>query len=116
MILNEKPPMTLKRLTATLLAVAPLVVVPAFAGQAPGAASEPDIRISAQDRVYLSDQSSNTVSVVDPSTDKLLGVIRLGDQTPGNLSPLYRGQLLVHGMGFSPDHRTLVVEIGRAHV
>ena len=28
-------------------------------------------------------------------------------------SPLYRGQLLVHGMGFSPDHRTLaVVSIG----
>ncbi len=30
-----------------------------------------------------------------------------------NLSPLYRGQLLVHGMGFSPDHRTLLaVSIG----
>jgi YVTN family beta-propeller protein len=40
-------------------------------------------------------------------------VIRLGDPTPGNLSPLYKGQLLVHGMGFSPDHRTLdVVSIG----
>ena len=101
--------MTLNRLTATLLTLAPMVFAPAFAGQAPGAASEPDIRISSQDRVYLSDQSSNTVSVVDPSTDKLLGVIRLGDLTPGNLGPLYRGQLLVHGMGFSPDHRTLVV-------
>ena len=105
--------MKLNRLTATLLALAPMMFVPAFAGQAPGAASAPDIRISAQDRVYLSDQSSNTVSVVDPSTDKLLGVIRLGDPTPANLSPLYRGQLLVHGMGFSPDHRTLVaVSIG----
>jgi YVTN family beta-propeller protein len=42
-----------------------------------------------------------------------LGVIRLGDPVPGALSPLYRGQLLVHGMGFSPDHRTLaVVSIG----
>ncbi|TMG89473.1 MAG: hypothetical protein E6H73_16700, partial [Betaproteobacteria bacterium] len=41
------------------------------------------------------------------------GIIRLGDPTPGNLSPLYRGQLLVHGMGFSPDHRTIaVVSIG----
>jgi YVTN family beta-propeller protein len=39
----------------------------------------------------------------------LLGVIRLGDAQPGNLSPLYKGQLLVHGMGFSPDHRTLAV-------
>src|ERR1043166_1492569 len=41
--------------------------------------------------------------------NKLLGVIRLGDPQPANLSPLYRGQLLVHGLGFSPDHRTLVV-------
>jgi len=32
---------------------------------------------------------------------------------PGAISPLYRGQLLVHGLGFSPDHRTLaVVSIG----
>ena len=94
---------------AAILFNAALWAGAALAGQAPGAASAPDIPISAQDRVYLSDQSSNTVSVVDPSSDKLLGVIRLGDPTPGNLSPLYRGQLLVHGMGFSPDHRTLVV-------
>ena len=90
-----------------------LPVGPAHARQVPGAASLPDIPISARDRVYLADQSSNTVSVVDPANEKLLGVIRLGDPTPGNLSPLYKGQLLVHGMGFSPDHRTLdVVSIG----
>jgi YVTN family beta-propeller protein len=53
------------------------------------------------------------VSVVDPATNKLLGVIRLGDASPANFSPLYKGQLLVHGMGFSPDHRTIgVVSIG----
>src|SRR5262249_26134424 len=35
------------------------------------------------------------------------------DPLPASFSPLYRGQLLVHGMGFSPDHRTLaVVAIG----
>ena len=102
-------PRAFGHITAAILAIVALFAGVALAGQAPGAASAPDIRISAQDRVYLSDQSSNTVSVVDPSTDKLLGVIRLGDLTPGNLSPLYRGQLLVHGMGFSPDHRTLVV-------
>jgi YVTN family beta-propeller protein len=51
--------------------------------------------------------------VIDPASNKLLGVIRLGDPVPGALSPLYRGQLLVHGVGFSPDHRTLaVVAIG----
>ncbi len=85
----------------------------AQAGQAPFAASAPDIPISGRDRFYTSDQFSNTVSVIDPAEGKLLGVIRLGDPTPGNLSPLYKGQLLVHGMGFSPDRKTLaVISIG----
>ena len=85
----------------------------AWAGQAPGAASNADIPISHHDRVYAAEQFSNTVSVTDPVDNKLLGVIRLGDPQPGNLSPLYKGQVLVHGMGFSPDHRTLaVVSIG----
>jgi YVTN family beta-propeller protein len=87
--------------------------VPALAGQTPSPASAPDIAISHRDRVYAAEQFSNTVSVTDPASNKLLGVIRLGDATPGNLSPLYKGQLLVHGMGFSPDHKTLaVVSIG----
>lgn len=85
----------------------------AQAAQAPFAAGAPNISVSGKDRFYTSDQFSNTVSVIDPETNKLLGVIRLGDATPGNLSPLYRGQLLVHGMGFSPDRKTLdVVSIG----
>src|SRR5712671_569887 len=83
------------------------------AGQAPGAASEPDVPVSHRDRVYAAEQFSNTVSVTDPAGNKLLGVIRLGDPQPANLSPLYKGQVLVHGMGFSPDLRTLaVVSVG----
>ena len=81
----------------------------ASAGQAPAAASAPDIPVSHRDRVYAAEQFSNTVSVSDPASGALLGVIRLGDPQPGNMSPLYRGQLLVHGMGFSPDHHTLAV-------
>ena len=70
-------------------------------------------KVSSRDRVYTADQTSGTVSVIDPASNELLGVIRLGDPVPGALSPLYRGQLLVHGLGFSPDHRTLaVVAIG----
>ncbi len=85
----------------------------AWAGQAPGSATAPDIAISHHDRVYAAEQFSNTVSVIDPADNKVLGVIRLGEPTPANFSPLYRGQLLVHGMGFSPDHHTLaVVSIG----
>src|SRR5882757_261293 len=69
--------------------------------------------VSHRDRVYTAEQFSNTVSVVDPVDNRLLGVIRLGDPQPGNFSPLYKGQVLVHGMGFSPDHKTIaVVSIG----
>jgi YVTN family beta-propeller protein len=79
----------------------------AFAQQAPWGRA--DIPISSHDRVYAANQTSNTVSVIDPSTNKLLGVIRLGDPVPGALSPLYKGQLLVHGLGYSPDAKTLAV-------
>jgi YVTN family beta-propeller protein len=81
----------------------------AWAGQAPGAASAPDIPVSHHDRAYAAEQFSNTVSVTDPADNKLLRVIRLGEPSPMNFSPLYRGQVLVHGMGFSPDHRTIAV-------
>ncbi|HWU76224.1 MAG TPA: YncE family protein, partial [Rhodanobacter sp.] len=85
----------------------------AWAGQPPYAASAKDFPVSHQDRVYSADQYSNTVSVIDPASNKLLGAIRLGESQPGNLSPLYGGQVLVHGMGFSPDRRTIaVVSIG----
>jgi len=86
---------------------------PASAGQAPGAASDAEIPVSHRDRVYAAEQFSNTVSVTDPAANRLLGEIRLGDPSPTNFSPLYKGQVLVHGMGFSPDHKTLaVVSIG----
>jgi DNA-binding beta-propeller fold protein YncE len=100
-------------LTVLLVATALAGGEYASAGQVPGAASDPDIPISHRDRVYAAEQFSNTVSVTDPIDNKLLGVIRLGDPLPASFSPLYRGQLLVHGLGFSPDHRTLaVVAIG----
>ena len=104
----------MKRVTAVAYGlVCSICASSAWAGQAPSAKSDPDIPVSHADRVYTAEQFSNTVSVTDPASNMLLGVIRLGDPQPGNLSPLYRGQALVHGMGFSPDHRTLaVVAIG----
>jgi YVTN family beta-propeller protein len=103
-----------RTLSAALLSAAALAgTSPVSAGQAPFAASAPDIPISHRDRVYSAEQFSNTVSVTDPADNHLVGTIRLGDPEPANFSPLYRGQLLVHGMGFSPDHRTIaVVSIG----
>jgi YVTN family beta-propeller protein len=101
-------------LAGTILAAcASTLAAGVWAGQAPGALSSPDIPISHRDRVYAAEQFSNTVSVTDPVDNKLLGVIRLGDAQPAIFSPLYKGQVLVHGMGYSPDHRTLaVVSIG----
>jgi YVTN family beta-propeller protein len=83
------------------------------AGQVPFASTAPDTPVGPRDRVYAAEQFSNTVSVTDPSSNQLLGVIRLGEPQPQNFSPLYRGQVLVHGLGFSPDKKTLaVVSIG----
>lgn len=96
-------------LQAGLVAAVALSAWPALAGQAPFGASAAEIPVSHADRVYAAEQFSNTVSVTDPASNKLLGVIRLGDPQPANLSPLYKGQVLVHGMGFSPDRKTLVV-------
>jgi YVTN family beta-propeller protein len=97
-----------------LLAAIALAGVPyAWGGQVPAASSDPDIPIGHHDRVYSAEQFSNTVSVTDPADNTLVGAVHLGDPLPASFSPLYKGQLLVHGMGFSPDHHTLaVVAIG----
>lgn len=85
--------------------------LPVLAQQAPWAG--PDQKVSHHDRIYAAEQFSNTVSVTDPADNKLLGVIHLGDSQPANFSPLYKGQVLVHGLGFSPSGKTLaVVSIG----
>jgi YVTN family beta-propeller protein len=82
----------------SLIAIVTALTVPAaFAAPSP------------QDRVYTADQNSNTVSVFNPASNTLLGQIRLGNPRPDVLSPLYKGEINVHGLGFSPDHKTLVV-------
>jgi YVTN family beta-propeller protein len=100
-------------LSRLLLLIAPTAValagIAARAGQPPFAAGAPSFPVTGRDRVYAAEQFSNTVSVIDPSANKNLGVIRLGDPQPQNLSPLYKGQVLVHGLGFSPDRKTLAV-------
>ena len=103
--------MTRSSFAVALVAMACASSTAAIAQQAPWA--KPDVPVTSHDRVYAAEQFSNTVSVVDPSTNTLLGVIKLGDPQPMNMSPLYKGQVLVHGMGFSPDGRTLaIVSIG----
>jgi YVTN family beta-propeller protein len=69
--------------------------------------------ISGNDRVYTADQDSNTVTVIDPKTDTVLGTIPLGavrmDTNADVLGPMYNGEIDVHGLGFSRDGRYLDV-------
>ena len=66
-----------------------------------------------KDRVYTANQVSNSVSVIDPASNRLLGEIPLGNPYPNVLSPLYRGQSLVHGLRYAPQKKMLaVVSIG----
>jgi YVTN family beta-propeller protein len=80
------------------LAVLPLALSASLAMAAP----------SKGDRVYTADQNTNTVSVIDPVSNSLLGQLALGNVRPDVLSPLYKGEINVHGLGFSPDHKTLI--------
>ncbi|WP_439663545.1 beta-propeller fold lactonase family protein [Lentzea sp. HUAS TT2] len=76
----------------------------------PAAARHEPIPISGLDRVYTADQTSNTVSVIDPSSSRTLGTIKLGDQrVGGTLSPQYLGDVGVHGLAYSPDQQRLAV-------
>jgi YVTN family beta-propeller protein len=67
----------------------------------------------AHDRVYTANQVSNTVSVIDPSKNEFLGEIVLGKPYPNVLTPLYRGESLVHGLRYSQELKMLaVISIG----
>jgi YVTN family beta-propeller protein len=60
--------------------------------------------ISARDRVYTADQASNTVTVINPKTDQVLGTIPLGQDRLGQiLGPVDTTEVGVHGLGFSRD-------------
>lgn len=68
------------------------------------------IPISGRDRVYTADQTSNTVTVIDPSTNRTLGTIALGAQRLGaSFSPQYLDNTGVHGLAYTRDHKRLGV-------
>ena len=78
-------------------------VAPTQAPALPGA--QP---IAAADRVYTADQTSNTVTVISPATNTVLGTIALGNARPDDLlGALYSKQITTHGLGFSPDGKLL---------
>lgn len=87
-----------------------VVVTPFTATTVQGVTQAPALpgaqAISARDRVYTADQSSNTVSVINPATNEVLGTISLGEaRLDGVLGPVDDNQVNVHGLGFSRDGR-----------
>lgn len=76
--------------------------------QAPAPAGYGD-PISSRDRIYTGDQTSNTVSVIDPSTYTVLGTIAFGQSRLGNnLNPQNVDSMNSHGLGFSRDGKYIV--------
>lgn len=68
------------------------------------------VPLSGRDRVYTADQTSNTVSVIDPATDKVLGTIALGAQRlSNNLNPQNTNDINVHGLAYAPGQQRLAV-------
>lgn len=59
---------------AAAAASRPIVQAPALPGAQP---------IGNADRVYTADQTSNTVTVIQPSTRRVLGTLALGDERLG---------------------------------
>src|ERR1700704_1867795 len=103
----------------SLLLVAGLLLPPPVP-QAPLAQPPP---MTSDDRVYTADQTSNTVTVIDPHANRVLGTIPLGsvrmDTGADTLGAMYDGQFDVHGLGFSRDGRYLdVIDVttNAAHV
>lgn len=64
--------------------------------------------ISASDRIYTADQTSNTVTVIKPLTNEVLGTIALGkSRLTDELNPQYLSVISSHGLGFSLDGKYL---------
>lgn len=63
----------------------------------------------AADRLYTADEISNTVSVLDPQTEQLLGIIMLGHFRPNSLASFVskETQINVHGITVSPDKKMI---------
>lgn len=88
-----------------LLAIALRAAAQAQAPANPGAGQP----ISSRDRIYTGDQSSNTITVIDPSTLSVLGTIALGSQRLSDvIGPQYIRGVNSHGLGFSRDGKYIV--------
>jgi YVTN family beta-propeller protein len=97
----------------------------------PAARAQTATDIAAADRVYICNEDSNTLSVIDPTTNTIAGTVNLtsfdedprppfrfvtGGVMPTHVAmvrkPLYHGAIDIHGAAPSPDDR-LIATTGR---
>jgi YVTN family beta-propeller protein len=95
-------------------AILPLCIISAIISLASAQAQAPALAgagapISDTDRIYTGDQTSNTITVVKPSTNEVLGTISLGDvRLTDVIGPQYVQSVNSHGLGFSRDGKYIV--------
>ncbi|KAH6721614.1 nitrous oxide reductase [Leptodontidium sp. MPI-SDFR-AT-0119] len=91
--------MSLSRALLCLLLASPTVLAILQAPALPSA--QP---VTTADRIYTADQTSNTITVIKPLTNEVLGTIALGLPRMTNvLNPQYLQVVNSHGLGFSLD-------------
>lgn len=61
--------------------------------------------------IYTANQNSNTITIVNPETESVLGTIVLGypSSDPRILHPLYNGNINVHGINYDPVNGKIAV-------
>ncbi|KAH7370152.1 nitrous oxide reductase [Rhexocercosporidium sp. MPI-PUGE-AT-0058] len=95
--------MNISRALLCLLSAIPTAFTLSQAPALPGAQA-----VSAADRIYTADQTSNTITVIKPLTNDVLGTIALGLPRMTNiLNPQYLQVVNSHGLGFSLDGKFL---------
>lgn len=69
------------------------------------------LNASSADLVYAANQNDNTVSVIDAATNTKVGDLVLGYPAGDKrlFSPLYNGEINVHGLSYSPQRQELAI-------
>ncbi|OQU99713.1 hypothetical protein CLAIMM_05309 [Cladophialophora immunda] len=98
--------MRFSRVLATMLLLAGRIAHSQVQAPALAGAGAP---ISPADRIYCGDQSSNTITVISPFTNTVLGTIALGSSRLQDvIGPQYVRSTNSHGLGFSRDGKYIV--------
>ena len=81
-----------------------LIAGSTWAGQAPGAAAGPDFPLPHRDRVYAAGQFSNTLSITDTASNKLLGSLGWANPSRPTSARYTPARVIVQGSATKPGN------------